>query len=286
MFTLVTTHSIISNVDCATKEQRASCLPADEERAGEEVSQVTPAAPSPNPTAETLGDHDKVEPTAVSQHGPESMEVEKLQAPPSVEQDVSPELLNDDSGGTPITEPFSKEPPKFSASPASVGKTEPMDNCQGSSPCQDPQSPLSLSMDAEVLSSMERGGRLLPHSEDDEDEEYDDMRAEDDIKQELQEQEVKRELLLDDMSYMSHGDESSSGFLGSPGEQDPQLSIEFGLVPAGRSHADNLLTETDDSLPFEPFRSDREKVKRRGSPGRSRVKQVRLTFASLSCFID
>nr|XP_040048792.1 histone-lysine N-methyltransferase 2D isoform X2 [Gasterosteus aculeatus aculeatus] len=265
----------LESTDCATKEQRASCLPADEERAGEEVSQVTPAAPSPDPTAETLGDHDKVEPTAVSQHGPESMEVEKLQAPPSVEQDVSPELLNDDSGGTPITEPFSKEPPKFSASPASVGKTEPMDNCQGSSPCQDPQSPLSLSMDAEVLSSMERGGRLLPHSEDDEDEEYDDMRAEDDIKQELQEQEVKRELLLDDMSYMSHGDESSSGFLGSPGEQDPQLSIEFGLVPAGRSHADNLLTETDDSLPFEPFRSDREKVKRRGSPGRSRVKQGR-----------
>ncbi|XP_055021885.1 histone-lysine N-methyltransferase 2D, partial [Boleophthalmus pectinirostris] len=95
--------------------------------------------------------------------------------------------------------------------------------------------------------------RLLPHSEDeDEDEET--------IKQDLAL--VKPELLLDEMSNMSHGDESSSGFLGSPGEPD--------LMP----RSDNL-TETDDSLPFEPTRSEREKAKRRGSPGRSRIKQGR-----------
>ncbi|XP_068589687.1 histone-lysine N-methyltransferase 2D isoform X4 [Cebidichthys violaceus] len=262
--------------ECAATEQRASCLPADEE----EVSQVTPATPTQDPPAETPCDNLRVEPTPVSQQGPGSVEKEKQEATPSVEEEVSPELLNNGSDDTPVTESLSNDPPKLPASPASVDKTEhlPMDDHQ-ESPCQDPESP-SLSVDTqEVLSSMEIGGRLLPHSEEEEDEEYDEhMRGEglhDDIKQELQEHEVKRELLLDEMSYLSHGDESSSGFLGSPGEHDPQLSMEFGLVPAGRSHTDNLLSETDDSLPFEPFRSDREKVKRRGSPGRSRVKQGR-----------
>ncbi|XP_074500471.1 histone-lysine N-methyltransferase 2D isoform X1 [Sebastes fasciatus] len=269
----------LESTECATKEQRASCLPADEERAEEAVSQVTRATPSQDPTAETQSDNPKVEPTPVSQQGPEKMEVEKQEATPSVEQEVSPELLNSDSDGTPITESFSKDPPKLPASPASVDKTEHllMDNRQERSPCQDPQSPSPLSLSAdtqEALSSMEMEGRLLPHSEEEDDEEYDEqMKGEGliiDIKQEPQEHEVN-----DEMSYMSHGDESSSGFLGSPGEADPQLSMEFGLVPAGRSHNDNLLTETDDSLPFEPFRNDREKVKRRGSPGRSRVKQGR-----------
>ncbi|KAK7884311.1 hypothetical protein WMY93_027434 [Mugilogobius chulae] len=95
--------------------------------------------------------------------------------------------------------------------------------------------------------------RLLPHSEDEDEEE-------DTVKRDLAV--IKSELLLDEMSNMSHGDESSSGFLGSPGEPD--------LMP----RSDNL-TETDDSLPFEPTRSDREKAKRRGSPGRSRIKQGR-----------
>ncbi|XP_055079337.1 histone-lysine N-methyltransferase 2D isoform X2 [Periophthalmus magnuspinnatus] len=94
--------------------------------------------------------------------------------------------------------------------------------------------------------------RLLPHSEDEDEDET--------IKQDLTS--VKPELLLDEMSNISHGDESSSGFLGSPGEPD--------LMP----RSDNL-TETDDSLPFEPTRSEREKAKRRGSPGRSRIKQGR-----------
>lgn len=286
MLTLITTHSLISNVECATKEQRASCLPADEERAEEAVSQVTQAAPSQDPTAETQADEAKVEPAPVSQQGPEKMEVEKED---EEKQEESPETLHDGSDGTPSTEPFSKDPPKLPASPASVDKTEhlPTDNLQETSPCQDPQSPspLSLSVDTqEALSSMDMEGRLLPHSEEEDDDEYDEhMKGlHVDIKQEPQEQEVN---LLDEMSNMSHGDESSSGFLGSPGEPDPQLSMELGLVPAGRSHTDNLLTETDDSLPFEPFRSDREK-KRRGSPGRSRVKQVRSPCTSLSLFIE
>lgn len=122
-------------------------------------------------------------------------------------------------------------------------------------------------------------GTSLPHSEEEEEEEDDDPLREEQcivIKQELQEQKIKPDLLLDETSNLSHGDESSSGFLGSPGEPDTQLSMEFGLESGAHSHADNLLTETDDSLPFEPLRSDREKVRgRRGSPGRSRIKQVK-----------
>ncbi|XP_062871993.1 histone-lysine N-methyltransferase 2D [Trichomycterus rosablanca] len=78
----------------------------------------------------------------------------------------------------------------------------------------------------------------------------------------------------DETSNMSHGDESSSGFLGSPGEPDSQmLSMDLGVVPACRPRSDSLLTETDDSLPFDSLKCDGEKLKRRGSPGRSRVKQ-------------
>lgn len=93
---------------------------------------------------------------------------------------------------------------------------------------------------------------------------------------ETQEEEgPKADLLLDDASNMSHGDGSSSGFLGSPAEPDAQsVSMELSLVPAGRSRSDSLLTETDDSLTFDPLKPDGEKVKRRGSPGRSRMKQV------------
>ena len=92
-----------------------------------------------------------------------------------------------------------------------------------------------------------------------------------------EEAELKAEHLLDDASNQSHGDGSSSGFLGSPAEADAQsVSMEPSLVPAGRSRSDSLLTETDDSLPFDPLKIDGEKVKRRGSPGRSRMKQVPL----------
>uniref|UniRef100_UPI0037E8BB20 histone-lysine N-methyltransferase 2D n=1 Tax=Semicossyphus pulcher TaxID=241346 RepID=UPI0037E8BB20 len=269
----------------ATAEQRASCLLADEEREGEAVSQGTQATPPQEPPMETQTNNPKEKPTSVSQQGPESMEVEEeeQEATPSVKQEVSPELLNCGSDGTSITELLHKDPPKLPASPASVDKTEhlPMANQQERSPCHNSQSPSPLSLSVvtrEAISAVDMEGRSLPHSEEEEEEEDDELMKDVhnvDIKQELQEQEIKRELLLDEMSNMSHGDESSSGFLGSPGEPDPQLSMELGFVPADRSHTDNLLTETDDSLPFEPFRSDREKAKRRGSPGRSRVKQGR-----------
>ena len=290
MLTLITMHSSMSNVESATTGQGPSCLPADGERAEEAVSQVTQATPSQDPSAKTQFNNSKVEP-AVSQQGPENMEVvkeeeedeeeaeEKKETTPLVKQEASAELLNKDSDSTPITELFSKDPPKLPASPAFVDKTE-----QKRSPCQERRSPspLSLSVDTrETLSAADMEGRLLPHSEEEEEEEDEDdepMKGDEHIvviKQEMHEQDIKPELLLDEMSNMSHGDESSSGFMGSPGEPDPHLSMEFGLVPAGHSHPDALLSETDDSLPFEPLRSDREKVKRRGSPGRSRVKQVR-----------
>lgn len=272
MFTLVTTHSLILIVDCATKEQRASCLPADEERVTEAVSRGTKDAPVQAPPAETQSDNPKEEPSPVSEQGPENMEVEKedkQETTPSVEQEVPSEPLKNGSKVTHVPPPSSKDPPKLPSSPASVDKTEhsPMDNRQERSPCPDPQSPSphSISGDTqEALSSMDMERRLLPHSEEeDDDDEYDEQMKGDGLIED-----IKRE--PDDLSYLSHGDESSSGFLGSPGEQDPQLSMEL-----GHSHADNLLSETDDSLPFEPLR---EKVKRRGSPGRSRVKQVGLSL--------
>ncbi|XP_026776632.3 histone-lysine N-methyltransferase 2D isoform X1 [Pangasianodon hypophthalmus] len=121
-------------------------------------------------------------------------------------------------------------------------------------------------------------------SEDDEEEEElleeghckDESQAEDVPKQDVDAQEtsIKPELLLDEMSNLSHGDESSSGFLGSPAEVDSQmLSMDLSVVPAGRARSDSLLTESDEFLSFDPLKSDGEKLKRRGSPGRSRVKQ-------------
>nr|XP_015199931.1 PREDICTED: histone-lysine N-methyltransferase 2D isoform X3 [Lepisosteus oculatus] len=102
------------------------------------------------------------------------------------------------------------------------------------------------------------------------------------VKQEPEQREAegeagaKPELFLDEMSNLSHGDGSSSGFLGSPGEPDSQsISLDLSLVPAGRARSDSLLTETDDSLPFDTLKAEGDKAKRRGSPGRSRVKQGR-----------
>lgn len=269
-----------SNAERAAAEQGPRCTPVDEERAEEAeqaVSQAPPSAPHPQgPTAEsTQPRHHPAE--------PEDMEVEEKIAP-IPELEGSAKLLNSDSDGTPITESSSKDLPKLPASSSSSGdKPEPslVSRKRERSPSLDQRSPSPpLSADPqEALSSVDMEARLLPHSdEDDEDEEDDEpMKGDEhgvDIKRELQEK-VKPELLLDETSNLSHGDESSSGFLGSPGEADQQLSMELGLVPTGRSHTDSLLTETDDSLPFEPLRSDTDKVKRRGSPGRSRVKQVR-----------
>lgn len=122
--------------------------------------------------------------------------------------------------------------------------------------------------------------------EDDEEELLDEAhcKSEDDPKQEgdAQETGIKSELLLDEMSNMSHGDESSSGFLGSPAEVDSQLlSMDHSVVPAGRARSDSLLTESDEFLPFDALKCDGEKLKRRGSPGRSRVKQVECMHISI-----
>lgn len=217
ILTLITPHSLISNVECGTTEQGASCLPADEARAEEAVSQVTQATSSQDPTAETQSNNLKVEPTPVSQEGPENMEVEKeeekQETTPSGEQE---ELLNSGSDGMPIAEPFCKDPPKLPASPASVDRTDrlSMANQQERSPCQDPQSPppLSLSVDTqEALSAVDMEERLLPHSEEEEEEEDEDddepMKGEGhivDIKQEMQEREVKPELMLD-LTFQSSG---------------------------------------------------------------------------------
>lgn len=282
MMILIITHSLILNAECATAEQGAACPPVHE-GVQEALGQMTQGSPSQDPPAETKSiSSPKEEPTPMSQQTSENMEVEKEdkhEASPS--DQPSQELAK--SGSDDITDSFSDDPQTLPGPLVSVDKIQllPMDDKQERSPCQEPPSPSTLSLSVDIE------GRLLTQSEEDEDDDYDEQMKEEghivDIKQELQE--AKPDSLLDETSNMSHGDESSSGFLGSPGEPDSHLSMDLDLIPAGRSHTDNLLTETDDSLPFEPLRSDREKAKRRGSPGRSRVKQVRSPCTSWSDFI-
>ncbi|KAI5612191.1 histone-lysine N-methyltransferase 2D isoform X1, partial [Silurus asotus] len=141
----------------------------------------------------------------------------------------------------------------------------------------DRTSPLVSLIEPSASDTDERVGQ----SEDDEEEDElldedpckDECQVEDAPKQEADahEMSIKSELLLDEMSNLSHGDESSSGFLGSPAEVDSQmLSMDLG---AGRARSDSMLTESDEFLPFDSLKCDGEKLKRRGSPGRSRVKQ-------------
>uniref|UniRef100_A0A672I2T0 MLL3 n=1 Tax=Salarias fasciatus TaxID=181472 RepID=A0A672I2T0_SALFA len=275
--TLLTTCSLNSDAEQATTEERGSCVPADEEQTEKELGASIQTSPSQDSHVETPSKStSKDELTAASQQGTENMEVETKEEEqdviPSVKQEPSHERIGCDD--IPVAEPTSDVPQRLPASTISV------DSSHERSPCREALTPpLTLSaVIHESLSGEDTEGRLAPQSEEEEEEEDDEqMKGEGhivDIKQEPQEREVKPELLLDETSNLSHGDESSSGFLGSPGEPESHLSMELGLVPAGRSHTDNLLTETDDSLPFEPLRSDREKAKRRGSPGRSRVKQV------------
>uniref|UniRef100_A0A3Q2Z9U5 PHD-type domain-containing protein n=2 Tax=Kryptolebias marmoratus TaxID=37003 RepID=A0A3Q2Z9U5_KRYMA len=265
-----------------SKERGEPCFPADEER----LSQKAQATLSQDLTTETQPNKKPtIQPTIVSHQDPENMELgneeEKQKATLTAGQEPSQKLIKNGSDDTSNEELLRKDSQKSSDFSVSESKTELLsmdDKFEGRGTNFSPSPTLSQSADShDPLSAMNMERRLLPHSDDEEEEEeeddYEQMKGHDiDIKQEFQG--VKPELLLDEMSNMSHGDESSSGFLGSPGEPDPQLSMELGFGPAGHLHTDNL-TETDDSLPFEPLRSDREKAKRRGSPGRSRVKQGR-----------
>ncbi|XP_078806750.1 histone-lysine N-methyltransferase 2D isoform X4 [Oryzias latipes] len=264
------------STECATTEQRGPRLPATDERPEEPLSQTRLATAPISPKVESPS-NDGLKPTPALNQDPRDVEMETEQENLEATQTVKQETPQSESGDMSDVEPSRKE--SFKSPTVSMDKTEllSMNYTQERSlyPDSDSQFP-NLVDTQEAVSALDmEEGSLLPQSEDEEEEEDDELikRHGVDLKQDLQE--VKSELLLDDMSSISHGDESSSGFLGSPGEPDLQLSMEPGLVPGSRSHGDNLLTETDDSLPFEPFRSDREKARRRGSPGRSRVKQGR-----------
>ncbi|XP_061842110.2 histone-lysine N-methyltransferase 2D isoform X1 [Nerophis lumbriciformis] len=240
--------------ECST-EQGPSCVSADERRAEKAVSQVIQADSLQYSTAERLSQNPESE---AKHQGPENRE--------------KVELFKSGS------EPFSKTLSKFSSSQAYVAKKQHAPLSDEQNKRQQSSFHLSLSpVTREGPSTVNMEERLLNHSEEEDDEDDDEQMKEEvhdvEIKQEPQEHEVNPQSLLDELSNMSHGDESSSGFLGSPGEPDHQLSMD--LISASRCHTDNLLTETDDSLPFELLQSDGEKVKRRGSPGRSRVKQGR-----------
>lgn len=244
----------------------AACLPADELKSEETLIEKTQSPPSQVYTAETRCN---INPTAVSKQAPENTEIfneKEKQEPVLLGHRPSEELLKSGSVG----EAFRTDAQKPPAFPVDKPELPSVDDKPEKSRRRDLRSPSTVSLSTDIQENFAAADvetRLLPQSEEEDEEEDDEPMKEHhlDIKQELQG--IKPELLLDEMS-------SSSGFLGSPGEPDAQLSMELGLVPASRSCADNL-TETDDSLSFEALRSDREKVKRRGSPGRSRVKQVR-----------
>lgn len=263
---------LIPNLGSATTEP---CLPAAEDKPGELLSHTNPATA---PTSLKVESNEGLKPTPALNPDPgeDEMETEEEnpETIPTVKQETSHELLKSESGDTTEVQPSRKG--SFKSPTSSTDKPEllSMNYTQERSLYQDSQSP-NLVDSQEAVSAVDMEGSLPPQSEEEEDEEDDESIKRHGV--DLKLHEVKSELLLDEMSSISHGDESSSGFLGSPGEPDLQLSMEPGLVPGSRSHGDNLLTETDDSLPFEPLRSDREKARRRGSPGRSRVKQVKLS---------
>lgn len=94
--------------------------------------------------------------------------------------------------------------------------------------------------------------------------------------------------ILNEISNLSQGDTSSSfpgsePLLGSPdpeggGSLSPELGPASGDTSLQKEDAGSLPlgAETDDSLLFEPAaKGDGDKSRRRSSPGRSRVKQVR-----------
>ncbi|XP_049611795.1 histone-lysine N-methyltransferase 2D isoform X2 [Syngnathus scovelli] len=232
--------------ECSSK-QGAPCLPTDERPAEEAVGRVIRAA-SQSSAAARCSPNPQVEEETLE--GPENMEVDKEETLLSADK---PLLIKTACGGFQSVQSFSKTSPESSPPPASLDKADERDM----SPCRTRRAS-SDTQDGRSIGNAEE--RLLPHSEDEEEDDEDDdepMRR-DGHDVDIQEDEVKPELLLDDMS-----NESSSGFLGSPGEADAHLSMELGR------------SETDDSLPFEPLGIHAEKVKRRGSPGRSRVKQGR-----------
>lgn len=181
------------------------------------------------------------------------------------------------------------------STPSETQEAEPVtvvgEQCESMEPADvEPRTnPLTPQVEAPSSADMDTRDNQVEEGEEEEEEEVEelgdtkqDFEGELKIKQEpeLLETGAKQDDLLDEMSNMSHGDGSSSGFPGSPEEAELQTqSAGLSLLPAGRPRSDSLLTETDDSLPFDPLKPDGDKIKRRGSPGRSRVKQVPQSLA-------
>ncbi|XP_035595855.2 histone-lysine N-methyltransferase 2D-like isoform X2 [Oncorhynchus keta] len=286
---------------CETTEQEASSLPVDErpEKAPSpppqpQASHVLESPESPEPQPPQWP-----EPAAVVELGPvhrkekngENQGVKPLtQQQTKLEEKRSSEGMSTTSPESPAPPISTQEVEHVSVDTDDVGRKEeaarnPKQERSGSpAPCADTQEAVpTVDMEVRATHSEEEEefGELEEQGKDADREGHHSHPRRVKIKQEPQEQRKPDQLLLDEMSnqsHPSHGDESSSGFLGSPtegeAEPDAQLSMELSLIPTERSRSDSLLTETDDSLPFDPLKPDGEK-KRRGSPGRSRVKQGR-----------
>ena len=290
-----------------TEQQEASSLPVDErpEKAPSPPPQPQASHVLESPESPEQQPPQWPEPAAVVELGPvhrKEKNGENQEVKPSTQQQTKLEEKRS-SEGVSTTSPESPAPPistqeveHVSVDTEEVGLKEeaarnPKQERSGSppAPCADTQE-TAPTVDMEVRathSEEEEGfGEQEEQGKDADRDGHHSHHRRVKIKQEPQEQRKPDQLLLDEMSnqsHPSHGDESSSGFLGSPtegeAEPDAQLSMELSLIPTERSRSDSLLTETDDSLPFDPLKPDGEK-KRRGSPGRSRVKQVRSSNRS------
>ncbi|XP_048874063.1 histone-lysine N-methyltransferase 2D isoform X4 [Brienomyrus brachyistius] len=256
-------------------------LAAAAETTGDEPSEAVAQPPQDNMDPQTLGVADE-EMDSGEQEKETQVQASSVSAQEEEESSFEGVCT---SQASPLAARCPVSPPRETqeAEPVTVVR----EKCESTEPTEvEPRTnPLTPQVEAPSADMDTRANQVEEDEEEEEEEEVEELGGtkqdfQDELKikqeQELLEIGAKQDLLLDEMSNMSHGDGSSSGFLGSPEEAELQThSAELSLVPAGRPRSDSLLTETDDSLPFDPLKPDGDKIKRRGSPGRSRVKQGR-----------
>ncbi|KAK0152622.1 Histone-lysine N-methyltransferase 2D [Merluccius polli] len=230
--------SVPTTEECGRTEQEATCAPTVEEVQAE--SQLSPAS---SHQAETQSTESPVKQTPDSKQGPGEMQ----------EVDTTAEHKTNSTAA----QPSNQAPPTSTPEEQEEEESEPMAvdqaDQQDPAPCLGSSSPSSTSplwlpppsasADTQGCPSAdEADSRALPQSEEDEDEDEEEEEDEEDgsgeqmksLQVRMKEERQVKEELLDEASNLSHGDGSSSGFLGSPAEPDPQ---DFCLLPSRRSRA-------------------------------------------------
>ncbi|XP_036386570.1 histone-lysine N-methyltransferase 2D-like [Megalops cyprinoides] len=270
-----TTAEALPTTTAATPATTPAPCKAEEGPAAPAAAPVPSSAPAATDRAEP-GPEDNTAATEMQSDAEPTAEVGACSFPAGEAQGEEPEESPHCSEASIPTAPDPSTPssdPKEESVPMEGVESQPEDTPRAelrTSPCaSEEEAPLAVKMESGTTQFEEEEEPRLEKEEPD-------AGAEVKPEPEPQEEGAKAELFLDETSNLSHGDGSSSGFLGSPAEPDSQsVSMDMSLVPVHRARSDSLLTETDDSLPFDPLKPDGDKIKRRGSPGRSRIKQGR-----------